>query len=146
MEGLSKDEKGLSAEQKSCELENEKNRSDTENVSEDKKDENTTKKRKHRKYTTSINLTALKELEGTTAGSFLDLARAVILIDGRPYDPNTLSLSKSRKADFERLIKHYAEIEYINIRKYYIKLVYSQKQREEINEWEIKSKWDKLDD
>lgn len=95
------------------------------------------KKRKHRKYKTAINLPALKELEGTTAGSFLDLSKAVILIDGKPYDEECLALSKERKNDFRRLIEHYAVIDVIGKRKYYIKRVYSKEQREELNRLEL---------
>jgi len=71
-----------------------------------------------------------------TAGSFLDLAKAVILIDGKPYDEEYLALSKERKNDFKRYIDHYAVIDTIGKRKYHIKRVYSPKQREELNEQE----------
>lgn len=97
------------------------------------------KKRKHRKYKTTINLSALKEMEGTTAGSFLDLSKAVILIDGKPYDEDYLALSKERKNDFRRLIEHYAVMDVIGKRKYHIKMVYSKEQREELNKLEIAS-------
>ena len=101
------------------------------------------KKRKHKKYKLSINFTALKELEGTTVSSFLDLAKYVILIDGKPYDNLYLPLSKERKNDFKRLIEHYAVIEVIGKRKYFVKIVLSKYKREEMNELELNSQIEK---
>jgi hypothetical protein len=105
-------------------------------IAEKNKTDNTSEeeKRVHKKYKTSINLSALKELEGTTASSFLDLARAVILIDNKPYNEDYIALSQERKNDFRRLIEHYAVMDTIGKRKYHIKRVYSVKQREELNE------------
>ena len=80
------------------------------------------KQRSHKKYLPSIDLSALKALEGTTTSSFTDLAQAVILINGVPYDKDALPMSKARKIDFERLISHYAQIEIYGKRKYYIKV------------------------
>jgi len=95
------------------------------------------KKRRHKKYKTTIDHKALKDLEGTTASSFLDLAKAVIVIDGKPYSEMTLTLSKERKNDFRRLIEHFAVLEVIGKRKYHVKRVYSKKQKEELQEMEI---------
>ena len=95
------------------------------------------KTRTHKKYKQSINLTALKDMEGTTVSGFATLAQAVIMIDNKPYDKKVLALSKERKNDFKRFIEHYAVLEVIGKRKYHIKRVYSKKQREELNELEI---------
>ncbi len=67
----------------------------SENKDTDNTDEK--KKRKHKKDKLSINFTALKELEGTTVSSFLDLAKYVILINGKPYDIYTFLFQKSVK-------------------------------------------------
>lgn len=99
-------------------------------------------KRKHKKYKVSINHTELKALEGTTISGFLDLATAVILIDGKPYDKNKITLSKERKNDFKRYVEHYAVLDTIGKRKYHIKRVYSPEQREELNEQESNIKRD----
>jgi hypothetical protein len=101
------------------------------------------KKRKHKKYKQSINHTALKDLEGTTASSFLDLAKAVIIVDGKPYDDTYLTLSKERKNDFKRLIDHYADVDTIGKRKYYIKRVYSKEEKKELQGLEIELLKDK---
>jgi len=97
-------------------------------------------KRKHKKYIPSIDRTALQELEGTTTSSFVDLAKAVILIDGVPYDDNELPMSKARKIDFERLISHYAQIEIYGKRKYHIKSVFNRVQKDIPNDIELKIK------
>jgi len=91
-------------------------------------------KRKHKKYRLSINHLELKSLEGTTINGFVDLATAVILIDGKPYDKRYLPLSKERKNDFKRYIEHFAVIDTLGKRKFHIKRVYSIEQREELNE------------
>ncbi|MCL1884949.1 MAG: hypothetical protein FWF81_14480 [Defluviitaleaceae bacterium] len=96
------------------------------------------KKRQHKKYIPSINQSALKELEGATTSSFVDLAEAVILIDGVPYDAEYLPMSKARKIDFERLISHYAQIEIYGKRKYHIKSVFNRVQKEIFNDVELK--------
>ena len=93
--------------------------------------------RKHRRYKPRINHTALKDMEGTTAISFVELAQSVIMIDNKPYEKKDIPLSKERKRDFRRLIEHYAVLEVIGKRKYHVKRVYSKKQREELNELEI---------
>ena len=101
---------------------------------------NEPQKREHKKYIPSIDKTALQELEGTTTNSFTDLAQAVILIDGIPYDKDTLPMSKARKIDFERLISHYAQIEIYGKRKYYIKSVFNRVQKDIPNNIELKIK------
>ena len=103
-----------------------------------KRNTNEPKKRKHKKYIPSINRTALSELEGTTTSSFLDLAKAVVLIDNAPYDEDILPMSKSRKIDFERLIAHYAQLEIYGKRKYHIKSVFSRMQKEIPNDIELR--------
>ena len=95
------------------------------------------KDRTHKNYKLSINHTALKQLEGVPRSSFVALAQDVILIDGNPYNKNTLTMSKERQKDFRRLIEHYAVLEVIGKRKYKIKRVYSEKQREDLNEMEV---------
>jgi len=102
------------------------------------KNSNEPQKRKHKKYIPSIDRTALQELEGTTTSSFVDLAKAVILIDGVPYDDNDLPMSKARKIDFERLISHYAQIEIYGKRKYHIKSVFNRVQKDIPNDIELK--------
>ena len=97
---------------------------DSENIA------NELKKRKHKKYTVSIDLAALSKLEGTTTSSFIDLARVVILIDEAPYNEHTLPMSKSRKIDFERLISHYAQLEIYGARKYHVKSVFKRTQKD----------------
>ena len=92
------------------------------------------RERRHKKYKVSINHTELKALEGMTVSSFVDLATAVILIDGKQYNKKHLPLSKERKNDFKRYIEHYTIMELIGKRKYHIKRVYSVEQREELNE------------
>jgi hypothetical protein len=83
------------------------------------------KKQTHKKYIPSINRTALQELEGTTTSSFVDLAQAVILIDGVPYDKD---------------ISHYAQIEIYGKRKYHIKSVFNRVQKDIPNDIELKIK------
>ena len=95
------------------------------------------KSREHKHYKLSINHTALKQLEGVPRSSFVALAQEVILIDGKPYNKETLTLSKERQKDFRRLIEHYAVLEVIGKRKYKIKRVYSEKQREDLSEIEL---------
>ena len=46
-------------------------------------------------------------------------------------------MSKERQKDFRRLIEHYAVLEVIGKRKYKIKRVYSEQQREELTEKEL---------
>ena len=104
------------------------------------KNSNEPQKRKHKKYIPSIDRTALQELEGTTTSSFADLAKAVILIDGVPYDDETIPMSKARKIDFERLISHYAQIEIYGKRKYHIKSVFNRVQKDIPNDIELKIK------
>jgi len=96
------------------------------------------KKRSHKKYLPSINKDALQALEGTTTSSFVDLAQAVILIDGVPYDKETLPMSKARKMDFERLIAHYAKLEIYGRRKYHVKSVINRVTKDELNDVELK--------
>ncbi len=110
--------------------------SGTPTKSSDTPAESKKKKRKHKIPT--INLEALKELEGTTTSSFLDLARAVILINGTPYDEVSLPMSNARKQDFERLIAHHAQLVIYGKRKYYIKSVITRKPKEELNDVELK--------
>jgi len=98
------------------------------------------KKRRHKKYLPSIDIDALRALEGTTTSSFVDLARAVIQIDGIPYDEEILPMSKARKIDFERLIAHHAKLEIYGSRKYHIKAVINRKPKEEDNDVELKIK------
>jgi hypothetical protein len=102
----------------------------------DKEKNSKEERRTHKKYKTSINHAELKALEGMTVSSLVDLATAVILIDGKQYNKKHLPLSKERKNDFKRYIEHYAVMELIGKRKYHIKRVYSPKQREELNEQE----------
>ena len=97
------------------------------------------KKKKHRRYRLSINHKELKELEGTTANSFLALAESVILIDGTPYNKKYIALSNGRKSDFKRFIEHYSIIELTGKRKYFIKRVYSKEEKKELQELEINS-------
>ena len=96
------------------------------------------KQRSHKKYLPSIDLSTLKALEGTTTSSFTDLAQAVILIDGVPYDKDTLPMSKARKIDFERLIAHYAKLEIYGSRKYHVKSVFRRIEKEIENDIELK--------
>ena len=102
------------------------------------KNANDEKKRKHKKYIPSINREALQELEGTTTSSFVDLAREVILINGVPYDEETLPMSKARKIDFERLIAHHAKLEIYGSRKYHIKSVIKRVEKELDNDIALK--------
>jgi hypothetical protein len=95
------------------------------------------KSKKHKTKIPTIDINALKELEGSTTSSFLDLAKAVILIDGIPYDETTLPLSKARKIDFERLIAHHAQLEIYGKRRYHIKCVVKRKAKEESNDVEL---------
>lgn len=81
-------------------------------------------KRKHKKYIPTIDLEALENVEGSTLDSFILLARAVILIDGIPYDEKIIPMSKARKISFERLISHHAQLEVYGTRKYCVKAVY----------------------
>lgn len=99
---------------------------------------NELRKRKHKKYTVSINQVALKEIEGTATSSFIELARAVILIDGVPYDENKLTMSKARKIDLERLISHFAQLEIYGARKYYVKSVFNRVRKDIPNDAVLK--------
>ena len=101
---------------------------------------NEPKKRTHKKYIPSINRTALNDLVGTTTSSFVDLAEAVILIDGDEYDHNKLPMSKARKIDFERLISYYAQLEVYGKRKYHIKSVFDRVQKKIDNDVELEIK------
>jgi len=104
------------------------------------KKSNEPKKRTHKKYIPSIDKTALNDLVGTTTSSFVDLAEAVILIDGVPYDHEILPMSKARKIDFERLISYYAQLEIYGKRKYHIKSVFDRVQKKLDNDVELEIK------
>ena len=92
------------------------------------------KRRKHMTPIPTIDLEKLKSLEGSTASSFLALAKAVILIDGTPYNETTLPLSNARKIDFQRLISHHAKLEIHGKRRYHIKCVVERKRIEADND------------
>lgn len=117
---------------------------------EDEKKTDKKKKREHIKYIPSIDLKTLKELEGATFNSFVDLARAVVFvtINGKKtrYDEAVLPMSKARKIDLERLIAHHAQMIVYGIRKYQIKSVISRKQKEEFNDVELEIIRDRLYD
>lgn len=99
--------------------------------------ENSKKKRTHKKYKVSIDLQALEELQGFTTSSFVELATAVIRIDGQNYDKEMLPMSKARKIDFERFISYYAQIEIYGKRKYHIKSVFNRIKMEIPNDAEM---------
>ena len=96
------------------------------------------KERTKKKYLPSIDLSALRALVGTTTSSFTDLAEAVILVNGVPYDRDTLPMSKARKMDYERLIAHYAKLEIYGSRKYHVKSVFTRIEKEIENDIELK--------
>lgn len=116
-------------------------------------DDKTTDKKKRRpqvKYIPSIDIKTLKELEGATFNSFVDLAKAVVFtsINGKKtrYDESVLPMSKARKIDLERLIAHHAQLIVYGTRKYQIKSVISRKQKEEFNDVELEIIRDRLYD
>ena len=101
-------------------------------------------KRKHKKYRLSIDISALHESEGTIFSSFLDLAKAVILIDGVEYNEKHLALSAGRRNDFLRIIKHHAIVECQGKRKYYIKRVHTKAEKRELRKMEIEALRDEM--
>ena len=111
------------------------------------------KNRTRVKFNATLNFEALKSLENTIVGSFIELAHKVILIDGKPYDEakyttangneQNLKLTTGRKNDFMRLIEPHAIIEPVGI-KYHIKKVFNDKEQETLGDVLLQKRIDKM--
>jgi len=111
------------------------------------------KKRARVKFSTALNYEALKNLENTTVGSFLELANKVILINGKSFGDATYTtaegkeqnfkLTLGRKNDFLRLIESFAIVELIGI-KCHIAKVFDKSEREELGNVLLQKRIDKM--
>jgi len=114
---------------------------------------NNERKRVRPRFSTTLNYVALRGLENTTVGSFLELVGKVILIDGKPFEEATyksadgkeqsLKLTTGRKADFIRLIEHYAIIEFIGIKCHIVK-VFDESEQGELRNILLQKRIDKI--
>lgn len=103
--------------------------------------------------TVSVDYGILKNLENTTVGSFLELVKKVILIDGTPFGQvkytnangkeSSIKLTTGRKSDFLRLIESYAIIEFIGIKCHIVK-VFDDADRGKLGDFLVQKRIDKM--
>ena len=111
------------------------------------------KSRVYLDYKATLDYGALKNLESTTVGSFLELVNKIVLIDDKPFGEvkytngngkeSHIKLTAGRKEDFLRLIENYAIIEFIGIKCHVMK-VFENSDREKISDFLVQKRIDKM--
>ena len=78
-----------------------------------------------KRFDASVNYNALKELEGKSVSSFLELVRRVIVLNGEPYESANVKFTASKKIEYTMLIEEKARLKF-NGNKCFIQLVLEQ--------------------